>query len=104
MSITVPVKRQINMLVEVAVYDGLSRMARERGYPVSTFAKLLLDAAYSARCGQPTDRDLDATVAAALILQAGGMDTDAVARALRISEATAERIFAAWRECGGLAA
>lgn len=104
MSFTTPPRRQINITVDDVVYGNLMRMAKERGYPVSTYTKMLLDAAYSARCGQPTDRDLDATVAAALILQAGGMDTDAVARALRITEATAERIFVAWRTSGGLAA
>lgn len=74
----------------------LAADAHKRGMNMSAFARVLLEAAWSARSAETGDRDLDATVAAALLLAAGGLDTERIARALKCSEAVVVRIVRAW--------
>lgn len=93
-----PGRKQLNIAIDPKVHDRLQAMANAAGMSLSTYARTLLEAAYSARCGATGDRDLDATVAAALILSGADLDTDEVARALKTNEAVVVRILDAWRD------
>ena len=96
-----PIRRQINIAIDERVHTRLTAMAGDAGVPLSTYARTLFEAAYAARCGETGDHDLDATVAAALILTASGMDAEQIARALGTTEIVALRIVDAWREAAG---
>jgi len=54
---------QINFRVEGAMYRGLTKFANAQGQSVSGYAKLLFEAAYTARCGETGDKALDKAVA-----------------------------------------
>lgn len=100
-------RRQLNIGIDELVFERLTKMANAAGMPVSSYARVLFEAAYSARCAETGDRDLDATVAAALILSGSDLDTEQVARALKAPEVVIVRILDAWREArlaGDLAA
>jgi hypothetical protein len=92
---------QLNIKVDDKVLENLGKMARAASMPPSTYARVLFDAAYAARCGKSPDEDLNATVAAALILSGAELDSAAIARALKCSEATVVRISQAWRKFRG---
>lgn len=91
-------KRQINLSISETVYSRLVTHARNASMPVSSYARVLFEAAYAARCGETGDRDLDATVAGVLILSGVGLDSETVARALKTDDATVLRIAEAWRK------
>lgn len=93
-----PSRKQLNLSIDQRVFERLTAMANAAGVPLTTYARTLFEAAYSARCGATGDRDLDATVAAALILSGSNLDTEEVARALKTSEPVVIRILDAWRE------
>lgn len=92
---------QVNITVDDRALARLDRMAKERGYSRSAYAKLLFDAAYSARCGKSGDAELEAIVAGALLLSGADFDSAAIATTLKCSEATVVRIQQAWRKAGG---
>lgn len=89
-------KAQINILVPARLYQRLGEEAQARGYSRSSYAGLLLGAAWAARHGETGDRDLDAMVSAALLLTGAGLDVEAVSRALKCPEETVEKIVGAW--------
>lgn len=91
-------RRQINMTVSAKVHAKMIEQSAKRGMSVTAYAALLFEAAYAAQFSETGDRTLDATVTAALILQGSGMDTEAIARALKCSEATVERIAVAFQK------
>lgn len=88
-------RRQVNINVSAKVHSRCVEEAAKRNTSVSGYVSMLFDAAYAASVKETGDRTLDATVAASLILYGAGMDTEAIARALKISEATVERIIIA---------
>lgn len=90
-------KKQINILIDEIVHTRIAAAAKTANMPVATYAKVLFEAAYSARCSETGDRDLDASVAGALILSGAELDSDQISRALKISEATVDKILQAWR-------
>lgn len=99
--------RSITIAVSDRCHDQLARLAKERGLSVNKYATILFDAAYAARVtpGGTGDADLDVAVARSVILFAGGWDTDRIAKAVHLHEATVVRIFDAWRrEVGAIAA
>lgn len=93
-------RRQINIPVDGRVYERLAEHAKKASMPVGTYARMLFDAAYAARCRETGDFDLDATVAGALILSGAGLDVGVVARALRIEEPVVRRILKVWTNAG----
>lgn len=87
---------QINFKIDDKVKERLAVAAKAAGMSPTMYAKMLFEAAYAARHGATGDRDLDATVAAALILSGAELDSDEIARALKCSEETVTRIKSAW--------
>lgn len=88
--------RSVTIEVTEKVHEGLGRMAAERGMRASQYAGLLFEAGYAARATGTDDAELDATVAAVLILHGNGLEPAAMAQALKVPEARVERILAAW--------
>lgn len=88
--------RQINITVDDRVYDKLSTTARDRGYSVSGYAKMLFDAAYAARSGKSGDLELDALVGCVMVLSGAQKDVGVIAAALKLQERTVTRIMSAW--------
>lgn len=68
-------------------------MATKHGYRATSYAKMLFEAAFASRVATQPDRDLGATV----LLNAARIDPEAIARAVRLSEATVVQIIDAWR-------
>lgn len=86
---------QLTIRVSARTVARLRDQATKRGVTTTDFATQFFEAAYAARCGETGDRDLDATVAATLLLT-GKLDTDQIARALRTNEVVVARIRKAW--------
>lgn len=91
-------RRQLNISVPAKVHTRCVAEAAKRGMPVSAYATMLFNAAYSASVQETGDRTLDATVAAALILHGAGLDAEEISRALKCSMQTAVNIIAAFKE------
>jgi hypothetical protein len=90
--------RQVNVLVTAKMHEGLQKLAKAAHMPLSTYARLLLQAAYAARRGETGDRDLDAAVARVVLLWGAAFEPAAIARTVGLSEPTVRRILDAWRE------
>lgn len=90
--------RQINISVDDRVHDKLGAMARERGYSLSAYAKMLFDAAYAARSGKSGDLELDALVGCVLVLSAAKKDIGVIAAALKLQDRTVTRIISTFRK------
>ena len=94
-------RRQVNFTVDPKVYDNLRRRAQAMGnMAVSTYARLLFEAAYAARVGRekgsPTsDQEFDEQVRAVFCM-AGDFKPDAIAKALGVSRAFVNRVIKAW--------
>jgi hypothetical protein len=92
-------QRQINMSVSPVVYARLEQMAKVANMPTGTYARVLLEAAYSARVKPPTgDLDLDKAVARVALLFGTKFDTATIAETLDVPERLVAKILAAWRE------
>ncbi len=89
--------RQVNFSIEDRVYDTLEKHGAKHGYKATAYAKVLFEAALASRVGVQPDPDLDAQVAAAIVLHGARKDSAAIARAVRLSEPTVVRIIDAWR-------
>lgn len=90
--------RQLNISIDDKVHSNLSTMARDASMPVSTYAKVLFEAAYAARWNSSGDLTLDAKVGAAVVLFFGAKkDSATIAKALGVSEPLVEKIVSAWR-------
>jgi hypothetical protein len=87
---------QINFSVSKPVFDRLAKEAANHNIARGGYAKVLFNAAYSARFGETGDQTLDATVAAALLLHGAGLDASRIALALKCSEETVSRIVVAF--------
>lgn len=90
-------KHSISFEVTAKVFDRLSEMAAERRTRPAVYAKMLFEAAYSARLGIQSDLDLDAAIARAVLLSAEGCDTAELASVTGLSEPTVVRVLDAWR-------
>lgn len=91
-------RRQINFQVTAKVHVRLGEMAEEAGVPLSTYARMLFEAAYAARCGVHSEPGLDDQVARVLMLFGLDMDTARIARRVGIPEHRVVRILDAWRQ------
>lgn len=94
---TVPITLRIPAIAQQRLHE----MAKAAGYSASVYAQLIFDAAFAARVGhergdEPSDAELDSQVRAVFVL-AGQFDTDAICKAIGISEPLALRILDAWR-------
>lgn len=89
--------RQVNFSIEDRAFATLERLAGAHGYKATSYAKLLFEAAFASRVGAQPDADLDAQIAAALVLHGARQDTSTIAKAVRLSEATVVQIIDAWR-------
>ena len=68
---TAPVgKKYLNVAVNAKVYDRVQALAKAAGMPAGTFATLLFEAAYAARCGETGDVALDTAVSRVALLSA----------------------------------
>lgn len=90
--------RQVNFDVDDRVFATLERLAAAQGYKPTRYAKMLFEAAYASRVGAQPDADIDAQVAAAIVLHGARKDSATIAKAVRLSEATVVRIIDAWRQ------
>jgi hypothetical protein len=89
--------RQVNFDVDDRVYATLERLATTQGYKATRYAKMLFEAAYASRVGAQPDVDIDAQIAAAIVLHGARQDSATIAAAVRLSEATVVRIIDVWR-------
>lgn len=91
-------KRTISFEVKPKVFDTLAEMAAERHARPAVYAKMLFEAAYSARLGIQSDTDLDAAIARAVLLSAKVADSAELAAVTGMSEPTVVRVLGAWRD------
>jgi len=95
---------EIKINVPLKAKATLDRQARDRGCAPSLWANQIFDVGFAAICARErsmpiTDGDLDAICAATLMLWAGpSWDTEAIAKALGVPEATVVRILDGWRQ------
>jgi hypothetical protein len=89
--------RQVNFQVEDRVYVKLLELGQEQRLTATAYAKVLFEAAYSARWHKSGDIELEAKVGCALVLHAARRDTTEIAQALGLSESTVVRIIDAYR-------
>jgi hypothetical protein len=89
--------RQINFSVDDRIFAVLEKHATRHGYKATSYAKMLFEAAFASRVGVQPDASLDAQVATAIVLHGARMDTETIAKAVRLSEASIVRIIDAWR-------
>lgn len=98
-------RRQINLAIEERIYAQLQVLANEAGMPASTYARVLFEAAYSARHATTGDAALDAAVARVLLLTKAGVPPKTISDVLCISPEAVSRAIAAWRsELAGVSA
>lgn len=94
--------QQINLRVTPLVYRNVLARAQAMGLPAGGYAKLLFEAAYSARIGREkqlpvADAELDEQVRAVFCL-AGEFDTAAIARTLGLTETFVAKVLDGWRQ------
>ena len=90
--------RQVNFSIDDRVYATLEKLGEKQGYKATSYAKMLFEAALAARLGIQPDADLDAQIAAAVVLHGARQDTSLISRAVKLSEPTIMRIIDRWRE------
>jgi len=93
--------KQINMRMEPKIFASVEKRAAEKGYPISTYARLMFDAAYAERIGYErgvpaTDAELDEMVRAVFCLS-GEFKPEAIAKATGIPETLVSKILAGWK-------
>ncbi len=92
-------RKQVHFMVPAQVHKGLAAMAYKANMSLSSYAELLLVAAYSSRVRPPTgDANLDTTIARIVILWGSQLDTAAIAEAVGLHEAKVVDIIGAWRD------
>lgn len=91
-------QRQINMSVPARVHQKLAEMAKSAGQSTSGYATTLFMAAYTARCKETGDRDLDDAVGRVILLWGTDFSIGAIAHHVGLSETTVRRILNAWRD------
>lgn len=91
-------KTAIAIEVDERVTSKLEEMGKKFGFTATGCAMILFETAYAARFGKDGsgDRELDAMVAATLILHGSGIDFTIIAKTLGTDEETVERIVGAW--------
>jgi hypothetical protein len=89
--------RQVNFSIEDRVYATLEKHGGQHGYKPVAYAKMLFEAAFASRVGAQVNPDLDAQVAAAIVMHGARKDSAAIAKAVRLSEPTVIRIIDTWR-------
>ncbi len=95
---TAPVgKKYLNVAVNAKVYDRVQALAKAAGMPAGTFATLLFEAAYAARCGETGDVALDTAVSRVALLFGTGFDVTSICQATGLSAGFVERTTEAWR-------
>lgn len=89
---------QINITVSPVVHQKLAAMAKEAGAPVSTYARMLFDAAYAARHKPTGDAALDASVARILLLHRHGVPPAVIAEVVELPPGLVSLTIDAWRK------
>lgn len=89
--------RQVNFSVEDRVYATLEKHAGQHGHKATAYAKMLFEAAFASRVGAQPNADLDAQIAAAIVLHGARQDSATIAKVVRLSEASVIKIIDAWR-------
>lgn len=89
-------RRKVEFTLPEPLARKIEAAAKEKGQTFPAYCRILMEAAWSARCAPTGDRDLDATVSAVLILHGSGMDFDAIGRALKVDDAVVDKIVGAW--------
>lgn len=89
-------ERQITVKVPHKVHAMINSMGAKAGQTTTDYATTLLMAAYTARCKETGDRNLDAAVARVVVLSKD-FDTARIAQYVGLSEATVTKIVHAWR-------
>lgn len=83
--------------VTPTMFDRLEKMAGTAKCSPAAYASMLFYAAYSARCQETGDRDLDAAVSRVALLFGTQFDIASIAKAVGLSEGFVERVIAGWR-------
>lgn len=92
-----PEKHQLNFAVTEAVHAKLTVFAKVAGVPVTTYAKMLFEAAYAAR-HQPTgDAALDASVSRVLLLHRRGLSPAEISELVNLPQGLVSLTVDAWR-------
>jgi len=94
---TVKMKR-IAFQIDERVFRGLKKLGAEHGMMPSSYARLLMEAAYSTRCGfNVGDVALTTAIRRAIILEGAGENINTIAELTGLSAATVETALAAWQ-------
>ena len=98
-------RAELTLTVAQSLAAGIAGQAGKAGVTPESHARILLEAAFAARCGRcrpdtGAERDLDEQVRLAFAC-AGQADTAAIARTIGIPEARVMRILAGWRRVLG---
>lgn len=88
---------QINFDVDERIGTRLAKMAGDRGLTRIGYAKMLFEAAYSARCGVQPDTEIDEQIKIALVLWAAKQDTTTISKAVGLSEPTIIKAIDCWK-------
>jgi hypothetical protein len=87
----------IHRAIHAAIRERFRCHAILNGHKATGYAKLLFEAAYASRVGAQPDVDIDAQIAAAVVLHGARQDSATIANAVHLSEATVIRIIDVWR-------
>ncbi|CUA90873.1 hypothetical protein IMF23_00140 [Chelatococcus daeguensis] len=90
-------RRQITITVSRIMYDRLGEMAKEAGLSRTAYAERLFEAAYTARCKETGDLQLDRMCAAVALLWAKDWNTAEIGLALKVDETTVLRMLETFR-------
>lgn len=90
-------RKQINMSVDPRVHAKLQILANGAGMSLTSYATLLLEAAYAARCGETGDIALDTAVGRVALLFGTRLDVDSIRQATGLSETFVSRTVEAWQ-------
>lgn len=90
-------KHQIGILVSEPVHAKLVVFAKAAGVPVTTYAKMLFEAAYAARHAPTGDAALDASVARILLLHRRGLKPAEISEVMNLPPGLIGLTVDAWR-------
>lgn len=91
-------RHQINVTVSAVVHEKMGVLAKAAGVPLSTYAKMLLEAAYAARTAPTGDAALDQSVARVLLLHRRGLSPAEISELVNLPPGIVSLTADAWRE------
>lgn len=89
--------KPFTIYVTPTVFGRLEKMAGTAKCSTAAYASMLFFAAYSARCQETGDHDLDTAVSRVALLFGTRFDTASIAETVGLSEGFVERVVAGWR-------